>query len=1224
MYQIKLADGTILYDAENPDDYTLTEPLATLEMGQPGSLQFTLLSTHPSYDDIQAMESYVSAFREGTEIFYGRVIDVNVNEITEEKEIQCAGALEFLEDGELAPMGSAEEPTVMTGDAFFRECIRQYNADIGDDARRALTVGTVRHSKSNVQKEFRISSYTKTKQALETHLIGEFGGYLRVRKSGNGHVVDWIEDYQVLDDSPIQLAENVVSQENAISGQDFFTFFRPVGKDGLLLSGGGIPLSQALINKYGKIVKSVTFSSCETEEQLSEEAHRYLGQIGQGLGKSANINVVDMHFLDNATPSIKMGAVYTNIFGFEGENMTAFGVELHFAHPENDTVTFKNDKEILPSSGSSRGGYGSASAARGSFARAMGGGSGGGFQNVWQHISETEDTLTLYAKEIGIHAERLEETATEFERLSRETGDSIDGIRGTAVFQGADHITQIAGLYRVRYYVVSQAKLSVPNKNPHNAGYYDADNYFRITQEMIDAWPSNPLEVYSSTGSALAGERLVQGQLRDGMTVTRMVMTSDATVDPNALGENPTRFYYTKSLDVLDGAGVTIDSDGQKVTVVDQLMEYKDGIQQIQGSALWTRRSDIVAVSGAFHIEGDPERIVIDAGGGMKIQKDGVEYGLYDEDTLTAGLIVEKLSDGVDKTTIKGDYINIEAVAEQVGATLDINPEEIKAAVAASQSTFYAQLLVSISGIETLVVNKPMVFRQWSEPVGTPERALAVGDIWIKTQGLKTWSEMQTKVPKWNDLQDQSAQSPYKGFDWKSARGAQIYTYDGNQWVLSVDETVLASSTDVEQTEDHWQVTAQKIEMIEGERREHEAQLRVEADQIRSKVEEKIQGIGSQITQTAEMIRSEVYAQDGRLSSSIEQTASYVRTKVTEYDTAFGTMTGMIEVQSDKISLVVETKDNGQHVIKAAKIITEINKVNDGLQSRVYISADVIDLDGLVKTQFITSDYVKARIESLAELRVKGNLRLDGILKVYGSTSDGDLNLYTLNYDTMGTMVKSIKLVGNELQIVRFDGVPINFSKATTLSLSWDSSSSSVKATSSPAPATPAYYQVGVRFNSNPPSSGTTPEYVIQAMHSSGSGTSALSGTDVKYRLGRNGATVQIENMNGNRISNTPTLTVPLQQKTIYSSGTYSPDSSYAGFSSVTVSVPSITFGYIDVGEIAVSPYPPSGYEAAVHLSQLQHAIHGNRYTNVYFSVRAFDAYGGLLDRKTYYVASAS
>ena len=117
MYQIKDSDGTVLYDTAYPDNYMMAEPHCTRELGQAGHLQFSILPSHPYYDRIKNMETYLTAYRDGREIFYGRVIDVNDNRVTGVKAIQCAGGLDFLNDGELGPLG--RNPVSLSTEELF-------------------------------------------------------------------------------------------------------------------------------------------------------------------------------------------------------------------------------------------------------------------------------------------------------------------------------------------------------------------------------------------------------------------------------------------------------------------------------------------------------------------------------------------------------------------------------------------------------------------------------------------------------------------------------------------------------------------------------------------------------------------------------------------------------------------------------------------------------------------------------------------------------------------------------------------------------------------------------------------------------------------------------------------------------------------------------------------------------------------------------------------------
>lgn len=665
MYKITTRDGAVLYDVSYPDTYMVTEPKATLEVGQPGSVQFSLVPEHPLYGTVKTMETYVCALKENTEFFYGRIIDINVDQTTGIKQIECAGALQFLEDAEIPPVRNQnaqqgeEQGVEMTASEFFSMCISAFNADIQNDAKRTLSVGTISHSKASATKLYNIGNYTQVKSALDSNLISEYGGYFRIRKSGNNHLIDWLEDYGESHASPIQIAENVISQENAISANDFYTLVRPIGKDNLMLPEVTVPILGSLVSKYGRIIRTVTFGDAETEADLRAKTDEYISMIGKGLGQTATIKVVDLHFLDNSIPAIRLASTYTNLSGFQGEEMVAAGMELHFANPADDTVTFKNKKELIASQ---KGG----TTGRGALSKVTEQGRSGpqGFQNVWQHITETEDSLSLHAELISINAERLVETAVEFERLSRETQDALGNITGTGVFQNNDHITQVAGCFSVRYYPVPSTKLT-PEVNPSAKHWYVCSPH-----PVTEADVNSGKEFFESPGAATTGQALNTAGLVVGSTVYEMHFTSDTSPVSGVK-------YYTKGVSLAGaGADLTVEEDGVPITVAEKIISNTDDVETIQGSALWTMKDHITGVCGDFKIEIDPStgerRLVIKSGGGIRILRNSTEFGLFDEDNLTAGILVGKINDPNNPNKVLGTKVDITADQVNVGSTSNV------------------------------------------------------------------------------------------------------------------------------------------------------------------------------------------------------------------------------------------------------------------------------------------------------------------------------------------------------------------------------------------------------------------------------------------------------------------------------------------------------------------------------------------------------------------------
>ena len=633
MYKISiLGNGgyVTLYDQSDAlDGYAITDPQCTLEIGQPGNLKFALLQTHDLYDSVKTFETYIKAEIDDEEIFYGRVIDVNVEETTGVKEVQCAGSLSFLDDIEIAPPSNGSAS--MTGEAFLRSCITQYNAGIDGDTKRAITVGTISATKASQTRTFSFSTYTKTKQALDNYLLNEYGGYLRIRKSGNGHVIDWIQEFDSPNDSPIELMNNVISQQNAISSNDLFTMIRPTGKNGIELPEGIVAVDANLVAKYGKIVRGIKFGNAATVDQLRSETANYLSMLGKGVEKTCTIKMIDVRFTSGNVGPISLGARYTNIQGFEGEEMTVYGTDRHFDNPAEDSITLKNKAAIMSKKTGSAGGKVSS---RGSSAQA--------FANIYHHITETEDTLSIHADEISLHGIRIEETAEEFERYSTETTVQLQGIQGdityiqgTGVYQNSDHITQVAGAYTMRYRLVPQAKLV--GKNPKDAGYYNWDNSFVAQESDI----GSGIEVYWDLSHALIGDPMNTANLVVGQHYGRMIKTTHTEPLPSTN-------YYTRGIGIGRGTEVYIDDEGQEVNVADSIIRTSENVEEVKGSALWVKRNDITGVVGEFEIVTDPvtgvRTIVVKSGGGMKIERDGTEYGLYDSGNLTGGLIVEKIN----------------------------------------------------------------------------------------------------------------------------------------------------------------------------------------------------------------------------------------------------------------------------------------------------------------------------------------------------------------------------------------------------------------------------------------------------------------------------------------------------------------------------------------------------------------------------------------------------
>ena len=450
-----------IYDPAGTGALPVLAPRTTEELNEAGSLEFALIVGHSAYGNLLPKATYFSAELDGEELFYGRLLTPEESPLLGQIQYTCSGALSLLQDSELPADGKKEDGTMdsqtMTAEAFLRRCIENHNADIGNDPRRTFTVGIVNHPDKDKEREYQISSYVDTLSAIKQNIIEWYGGFLRVRSDGNGgHLIDWVSQYGDTDAGTLDLGENILSLTHRINTEDLVTAIRPVGKDGLLLTVPTIDLFPAAdMQKYGKIVKSITFSDCDTEEALQAKADEFVARIHNTYRISSDIKLVDMHFVDGQDHGVKLGDVFTNIYGMEGTSLIVGTRSRDFENPQNDSISLKSPREY--EGDTSGGSYSSRTNSDSLSSRSSKNSAGAGY--AYKYIHEFQDRLELNTKEIAINAETLElhgdriiETANNYTRLSHKADtleDKVGIIEGTGVIQNSEHITSIAGKFQL-------------------------------------------------------------------------------------------------------------------------------------------------------------------------------------------------------------------------------------------------------------------------------------------------------------------------------------------------------------------------------------------------------------------------------------------------------------------------------------------------------------------------------------------------------------------------------------------------------------------------------------------------------------------------------------------------------------------------------------------------------------------------------------------------------
>jgi len=365
MYLIK-AGEYVIYDSRDKNTYPVIKPSIHEALNEAGTLTFTILPGHPHYDKIKKMQTFVTAWLDNMELFYGRVL-VTDKRLDGQMEVTCEGGLTFLLDSEMGK-GKPHENIA----SYFTRVINNHNSLV--ETAKRFAVGTISATKAldtATQYDFDLSNYTNTKEVIESMITGRYGGYVRIRSNGSGgHVIDYIEDYGRLNNQPIRIGHNIVNKDDHVSGENIFTVLRPLGrKEATGESGEDLDLtiesmSQSditlpnvvkdgtllrltdKIEMYGIIMRTETFNSATTAQDLLRKAEEYIKRRGTQLPATCEINAVDFHHLNPDVMDVRLGDTFNNIEGFEGQIMTVGERDIDMENPGNDSYVLKNAEEI--------------------------------------------------------------------------------------------------------------------------------------------------------------------------------------------------------------------------------------------------------------------------------------------------------------------------------------------------------------------------------------------------------------------------------------------------------------------------------------------------------------------------------------------------------------------------------------------------------------------------------------------------------------------------------------------------------------------------------------------------------------------------------------------------------------------------------------------------------------------------------------------------------------
>lgn len=314
-----LCDGYVLHDS-NLEQFTLINPVLTVELNKSGEFTFQIANNHVYYDKIINKKSCIDIYHDGEWLWSGRPIGINTA-LKLVKTVTCEGELSYLHDSN---QRIAEYHDMSVKD-YFTTLINKHNAMV--DESKQFTVGNVTVTDSN-DSLYRFSNYEDTFDTIQDKLIDRLGGYVLTRHVDGVRYIDYVESYPYITNQIIEIGSNIIDLSLEESSADTISALIPLGKKLTEISeespqeestgeerltiesvnnGLDYIVNDDEVSRIGMVFGTVTFDDVtDPYNLLAKGSEELTDRIYNTLVIS--LNIFDRSFIDKTMASFRLGA----------------------------------------------------------------------------------------------------------------------------------------------------------------------------------------------------------------------------------------------------------------------------------------------------------------------------------------------------------------------------------------------------------------------------------------------------------------------------------------------------------------------------------------------------------------------------------------------------------------------------------------------------------------------------------------------------------------------------------------------------------------------------------------------------------------------------------------------------------------------------------------------------------------------------------------------------
>lgn len=322
MYQIT-CDDYVLHDLRH-NDLKVIGAKCMLQLNKTGSLTFKITSTHPYYDKIKKHVSQITLYQDDTVLFSGRVLNDEID-FYNIKNIVCEGDLSYLLDSiQRYKVYQLDGGSANVIETYLTDILSIHNSQV--DERKRFGVGLVTVADAN-NYLYKISNYNDTLSVIADDLLKTYGGYIGVRYTSEGKVIDYLASLNHSSYQTIEFGRNIVDMTKYIKGENIYTALIPLGKklsddindysrldisslenstDGTIVKKSDYIYDSKAVEKYGWIWKTEIFDDVTTASNLLSKAKESLrNSINEEF--TLELTAVDLHTLNVEIDKISLG-----------------------------------------------------------------------------------------------------------------------------------------------------------------------------------------------------------------------------------------------------------------------------------------------------------------------------------------------------------------------------------------------------------------------------------------------------------------------------------------------------------------------------------------------------------------------------------------------------------------------------------------------------------------------------------------------------------------------------------------------------------------------------------------------------------------------------------------------------------------------------------------------------------------------------------------------------